>query len=77
MSGKLLGLSSVTTLLLLIAGVMALLGWALEATDTTVHWGDGTPTLTGLSVCFEVPLLIVGFVLILWLIVLAKRKKPS
>ena len=41
-------LAGVTRFLLLIAGVMALLGWALEATATTVHWGYGTDY--GLSV---------------------------
>ncbi len=68
MPGKMFGFQSVATLLLLVAVVMVILGWSLEATGTTVLYGRGSPTLTGLSVFYEIPLLLLGLVIILWIL---------
>ena len=73
MPGKMFGCQSLATLLLLVAAVMAILGWSFEATGTTVLYGRGAPTLTGLSVFFEIPLLLVVLVIILW--VLSRRNR--
>lgn len=67
MPGKMFGFQSLATLLLLVAVVMAIVGWSLEATETTVLYGRGTPTLTGLSALHEMSLLLVVLVLILWI----------
>ena len=73
MSGKMFGFQSVATLLLLVAAVMLILGWSLEKTGTTVRYGHGTPTLTGLSVFYEIPLVLVALVSILW--ILSRRNR--
>ena len=62
------GFQSVATLLLLVAVVMVIFGWSFEATGNTVLYGRGTPTLTGLSVFYEIPLLLLGLVIILWIL---------
>ena len=72
MPGKMFGFQSVATLLLLVAVVMVIFGWSFAATGTTVLYGRGSPTLTGLSVFFEIPLLLV-LVIILW--VLSRRNR--
>ena len=68
MPGKMFGFQSVATLLLLVAVVMVIFGWSIEATGTMVLYGRGTPTLTGLSVFYEIPLLLLGLVIILWIL---------
>jgi len=73
MPGKMFGFQSVATLLLLVAAVMGILGWSLEATGTTVLYGRGTATLTGLSAFYEIPLLLVVVVLALW--ILSRRNR--
>ena len=69
---KLIGFSSVATLLLLVAAVSGIIGWCLEATGTEAHYGNGSTTYTGLSLFYEVTLLLVGIVAILWLLSLKK-----
>ena len=69
------GFQSVATLLLLLAAVSTIFGWVFEATGTTVHYGRSGVTLTGLSACYEIAVLLVTLVLILW--ILSRRKRAG
>ena len=68
MPGKMFGFQSVATLLLLVAVVMVIFGRVFEATGATVLYGRGTPTLTGLSAFYEIPLMLLVLVMILWIL---------
>jgi|TARA_B100000676_G_scaffold111546_1_gene111364 hypothetical protein len=72
-----------TGLLVLISAVLAIFGWALEATDTTVKWGpwlsnpEEADFLVAMSPCFSIPLGLMTLVIVANLAVHISAKRKS
>ncbi len=72
-----------TGLLVLISSVIAIFGWAFEATDTPAKWGpwlsnpEDAGFLVAMSPCFSIPLALMTLVIVANLAVhiSAKRKR--